>query len=136
MTLGLSRAEDAAHAQDWADQTLCRLANEADYDQRAAYSEMCEVMGDILDREFPPPHWKRQIYFKWLKSRLLSDSPLVPGLTVHQAKGREWDKVGLVLADSELSSLGVGLDPDRASNRRLYVACTRARHESLCVAVG
>jgi DNA helicase-2/ATP-dependent DNA helicase PcrA len=52
---------------------------------------------------------------------------VVPGMTIHQAKGREWNQVGLRLTDGEIGILGGGLDPAVESNRALYVALTRAR---------
>lgn len=59
--------------------------------------------------------------------RRLRKSQLVPGLTVHQAKGREWDSVGVILTDAESSRLGAGLSQGNDADRRLYVAFTRAR---------
>ena len=58
---------------------------------------------------------------------------LVPGLTTHQAKGGEWDRVGLCLRPAEQAVLLAGLDPDEDLHRKLYVACTRARYETVLV---
>jgi DNA helicase-2/ATP-dependent DNA helicase PcrA len=63
-----------------------------------------------------------------LSSRLLSAEQLVPGMTIHQAKGREWDHVGIRLTAGEVARLATGLDPDVEADRALYVALTRARH--------
>lgn len=63
-----------------------------------------------------------------LAARLRSARPLVPGMTIHQAKGREWDNVGVRLTATEIAHLGVGLDPEVETNRALYVALTRARY--------
>ena len=41
--------------------------------------------------------------------RRVRDGELIPGMTVHQAKGREWARVGLILAESQLSRLSAGL---------------------------
>lgn len=62
-----------------------------------------------------------------LAARLRATEPLVPGMTIHQAKGREWDHVGVILTASERARLGAGLDRDVESDRALYVALTRAR---------
>lgn len=51
---------------------------------------------------------------------------LIPGMTVHQAKGREWRTVGLRLTEKDVGRLGEGLRHDRAEDRVLYVAVTRA----------
>lgn len=63
-----------------------------------------------------------------LAARLQSTRPLVPGMTIHQAKGREWDYVGVQLSPTEVAHLGVGLDPQVEKDRALYVALTRARY--------
>ncbi|MDF9811841.1 UvrD-helicase domain-containing protein [Streptomyces sp. SPB162] len=57
----------------------------------------------------------------------LEDDQLVPGLTCHQSKGREWNTVAIKLSSSDASALKLGLDPTQADHRALYVALTRAR---------
>lgn len=69
-----------------------------------------------------------------LSTRLRSGERLVPGMTIHQAKGCEWDDVGIRLAPSEIERLAVGLDRDSEGDRGLYVALTRARYRACCVA--
>ena len=64
-------------------------------------------------------------------ARRIVAARVVPGLTVHQAKGREWSDVGVVLADGELTRLGNGLSQGSEADRRLYVALTRARLSSV-----
>ncbi|ALO12643.1 ATP-dependent DNA helicase Rep [Streptomyces venezuelae] len=69
-----------------------------------------------------------------LRMRLeVSHERLVPGLTCHQAKGREWDKVGVRLEHSDAAALRKGLDSEDEAHRALYVALTRARHLSVAV---
>lgn len=60
-----------------------------------------------------------------------SAADVVPGLTIHQAKGREWRRVGIALSGPELARLGAGLDETREGDRTLYVGLTRAC-ESTC----
>jgi DNA helicase-2/ATP-dependent DNA helicase PcrA len=62
-----------------------------------------------------------------LAARVRCGERLVPGMTIHQAKGREWDFVGVRLSDTELGRLAVGLDQSVESDRALYVALTRAK---------
>ncbi len=62
-----------------------------------------------------------------LASRIRADVPLVPGMTIHQAKGQEWNKVGIRLSDANLGRLGAGLNAKEERDRALYVALTRAR---------
>ena len=57
----------------------------------------------------------------------LRQSALVPGLTVFQAKGREWDRVGVVLSGPEEELLASGLQKLDDDSCGLYVAITRAR---------
>ncbi|TSB31564.1 3'-5' exonuclease [Streptomyces benahoarensis] len=58
---------------------------------------------------------------------------LVPGMTCHQAKGREWDRVGVRLKEADAAALRRGLDPTDEAHRALYVALTRPHHLSLAV---
>ena len=62
-----------------------------------------------------------------LKARVGGRRRLIPGLTVFQAKGREWDRVGVFLTDKSISMLKTGLDSDKQPCREVYVAITRAR---------
>jgi DNA helicase II / ATP-dependent DNA helicase PcrA len=62
-----------------------------------------------------------------LRRRLQQGDGLVPGMTIHQAKGREWDKVGVALTPQEKSRLASGLSQADENDRKLYVALTRAR---------
>ncbi|MFD1277968.1 ATP-binding domain-containing protein [Streptomyces kaempferi] len=63
----------------------------------------------------------------------LGDDQLVPGLTCHQSKGREWDTVAIKLSTADTSALARGLDPTEADHRSLYVALTRARLNTLAL---
>ncbi|MEV6362147.1 UvrD-helicase domain-containing protein [Nocardia asteroides] len=66
-----------------------------------------------------------------LGARLRAGRACVPGLTVHQAKGREWDRVGVALTERARQTLDEGLRSNDAEDRVLYVACTRARWETV-----
>jgi DNA helicase-2/ATP-dependent DNA helicase PcrA len=65
-----------------------------------------------------------------LAARVRPDTALVPGMTIHQAKGREWDRVGVRLSDGESARLAAGLEREVEADRALYVALTRARYEA------
>jgi DNA helicase-2/ATP-dependent DNA helicase PcrA len=52
---------------------------------------------------------------------------LIPGMTVHQAKGREWNSVGVVLTSNDAAILANGLKPLTDDHCILYVALTRAK---------
>ena len=64
----------------------------------------------------------------------LTKETVIPGLTVFQAKGREWDGVGVVLSRSQQALLNAGLHAVDDEHCVLYVALTRAKR--LCVQLG
>ncbi|WP_406841886.1 UvrD-helicase domain-containing protein (plasmid) [Streptomyces sp. AHU1] len=68
-----------------------------------------------------------------LQLRLGDDQLVVPGLTCHQSKGREWNTVAIKLNTADTSALARGLDPTEADHRSLYVALTRARLNTLAL---
>ena len=51
----------------------------------------------------------------------------MPGMTVHQAKGREWPVTGVRFTKSQIERLAGGLLEKNPDDRLLYVALTRAR---------
>ena len=51
----------------------------------------------------------------------------IPGMTIHQAKGKEWKTVGVTLKHSQVDRLRAGLDESTPDDRAVYVALTRAR---------
>lgn len=59
-------------------------------------------------------------------SRRLSQASLVPGLTVYQAKGREWPRVGVALTRAQRDLLNFGLVELGDDDCVIYVAITRA----------
>ena len=59
--------------------------------------------------------------------RRLERHDLVPGLTVHQAKGCEWQRVGVALRPSDRDRLSRGLRELEPEDCVIYVALTRAR---------
>jgi DNA helicase-2/ATP-dependent DNA helicase PcrA len=65
-----------------------------------------------------------------LREWLLAGLPQVPGLSVHQAKGREWSRVDVVLDDVAHAVVTAGLDETKEDHRKLYVALTRGRHQT------
>ncbi|WP_225724669.1 MULTISPECIES: UvrD-helicase domain-containing protein [unclassified Nocardia] len=64
-------------------------------------------------------------------ARRLHRPRVIPGMTVHQAKGREWPVVGLYLGEDDIDRLAAGLIQHRDDDRVLYVALTRASHKTL-----
>lgn len=66
--------------------------------------------------------------------RRLGRTDLVPGMTVHQAKGREWPRVGVALSRRDEHLLTTGLHELDDDHCVLYVALTRAQVS--CIALG
>lgn len=57
----------------------------------------------------------------------LRQTNLIPGLTVFQAKGREWERVGVVLSPTQRAALASGLQELEEEHCIIYVAITRAK---------
>lgn len=57
----------------------------------------------------------------------LQQARVIPGLTVFQAKGREWERVGVVLSRAQLAALTSGLHALEEEHCIIYVAITRAK---------
>ncbi|SEL36365.1 UvrD-helicase domain-containing protein [Rhodococcus maanshanensis] len=58
----------------------------------------------------------------------LQQPSLIPGLTVHQAKGGEWPRVGVVFSEHESRLLAAGLRELEGDDCVVYVALTRAKY--------
>ncbi|MBT1098083.1 UvrD-helicase domain-containing protein [Streptomyces sp. Tu102] len=105
----------------------------------AGDKELAEILTGLntaireeTNRTLPRRHPTHIARLNLLRTRLQAQThPLVPGLTAHQAKGREWDHVGVRLTASERETLRQGLSPDNEDHRKLYVALTRARQTTV-----
>lgn len=98
---------------------------------RAAYDRLVEVIRTVSPRTLRRAHKSHTDRLVLLQERLAYGRRPVPGLTAHQAKGGEWDLVGVRLSDSERQILANGLSVTRDIDRKLYVACTRARRRTV-----
>jgi DNA helicase II / ATP-dependent DNA helicase PcrA len=97
----------------------------------AAYNRLVEVVATVSPRRLRPVHPAHTSRLAALGERVVYHGRLVPGLTTHQAKGREWDAVGIHLAPNERQALADGLTVQEDAHRKLYVACTRARRATV-----
>lgn len=98
---------------------------------KAAYLQLVEAIGIVSERnlrKLHPAHTKR---LAMLQKRLEFPGRPVPGLTTHQAKGGEWQVVGLRLSPEERDALAFGLSSSEDLHRKIYVACTRARERTV-----
>jgi DNA helicase-2/ATP-dependent DNA helicase PcrA len=98
-----------------------------------AYQSLVTAIRSESRREFPAVHWRYTQRLDDLRNRLSYSGQLIPGMTVHQAKGREWNCVGVRLSEEDRATLAAGLRVDNERHRQLYVACTRARFSTTSV---
>ncbi len=98
---------------------------------KAAYLQLVKVIGSVSARELRAPHHNHTKRLAQLQERLIFSGRPVPGLTTHQAKGGEWQVVGLCLRQDEQEALAAGLDSTQDLHRKIYVACTRARERTV-----
>ena len=93
----------------------------------SAYGELVQVIETVSPRELRAAHAAHTGRLAALAARIRYAGRPVPGLTTHQAKGREWNAVGVRLTSNERAALAAGLTVNEDTHRKLYVACTRAR---------
>lgn len=100
---------------------------------KAGYLALVSLVATESNATFRPVRGNYTKRLAWLRERLELDGDLVVGLSVHQAKGREWDLVGLALKETHVEHLDGGLSYTESTHRELYVACTRARVRTVAV---
>jgi DNA helicase II / ATP-dependent DNA helicase PcrA len=99
-----------------------------------AWDQLVAAINTESQREFPRRHYTHTARLNRIRQHLLSGpTRLIPGLTVHQAKGREWDVIGVRLTPDEQEQLRKGLDERIEAQRQIYVALTRAKNLTLAV---
>ncbi len=106
-----------------------RVAGGTDSDAKAALTLLRRILRDAGGRNIPAlaaNQEQTRVRALVSLSRRLGKSRLVPAMTIHQAKGREWTNVAVHLRPAQLNQLAAGLREDRAGDRELYVALTRA----------
>lgn len=134
--LGLDPATMRADGTSALVTVLDRLGNGTQAQAEAALSLLRETLVALGSRPIPRLQAANEAIrvdrLQQLAARLKS-TKLVPGLTIHQAKGREWDKVGVALTAPEQSRLAAGLSQASATDRALYVALTRAKRRTVSI---
>lgn len=126
-TLGITDADAPRRMEPALQEVIETLASGGKPALNSAYQSLVRAVRSESRREFPASHWRYTERLDLLKSRLTYSGQLVTGMTVHQAKGREWDHVGVKLSNEERATLAAGLRVDNERHRQLYVACTRGR---------
>jgi DNA helicase-2/ATP-dependent DNA helicase PcrA len=102
----------------------------------SAYAALVGVVGSVSPVRFPKVHANYVARLKLLQPRLKAAESVIPGMTIHQAKGREWGSVACRLTETEAAHLADGLMRTNEKHRQLYVACTRARDQTFRLIVG
>jgi DNA helicase-2/ATP-dependent DNA helicase PcrA len=100
---------------------------------KAGYAALVDLLTGETDTAFPQVRANYTKRLGWLRERLAFSGDVVAGMTVHQAKGREWNLVGVALQDSHIEHLQRGLSSAESLHRQLYVACTRARDRTVAI---
>jgi len=131
--LGISDLDAPRRLEPALQQVLETLTSGGRAALNTAYQSLVRAVRSESRREFPAPHWRYTERLDVLRSRLAYSGQLVAGMTVHQAKGREWDHVGVRLSEEERATLAAGLRVDNERHRQLYVACTRAQFSTTSV---
>jgi DNA helicase-2/ATP-dependent DNA helicase PcrA len=95
-----------------------------------AWDELVRVLGTVSPRHIQPAHWRYTDRLQLVATRLAHQHRPVAGLTIHQAKGREWDAVGMRLSEAQRALLATGLSSTDDIARKIYVGATRARRHT------
>lgn len=110
-----------------------KLAGGTQADAEAALAQLRQLVRDMGSPKRLPrlsvQHEAKRVARLQALGRRLGKVSLVPGLTIHQAKGREWPYVGVHLTDTQQARIKQGLNQNNVEDRKLYVAMTRARRQ-------
>lgn len=98
---------------------------------KTAYALLGSLVEDFSPRTLRPVRANYTNRLRDIQTRLVHPLRPAPGLTAHQAKGREWNAVAVCLKDTERALLANGLSVEGDTDRKLYVACTRARFQTV-----
>jgi DNA helicase-2/ATP-dependent DNA helicase PcrA len=126
-TLGIDDPDAVVRLEPLLQPVVDRVAVSGKGSLNAAYDDLVAAVRSESRRGFPRAHGAYTKRLALLRERLISGHRLIPGMTTHQAKGREWDFVGVRLSDDQSEALKRGLSSAEEAHRQLYVACTRAR---------
>jgi DNA helicase-2/ATP-dependent DNA helicase PcrA len=102
------------------DEILTRLVEGGTLTAKGIWPRFAEILMTEAQRDIKTnPH--RNYWGRLAQMADRARQPhLVPGMSVHQAKGREWSAVGVRMTDEDRSLLASGLSPDTEVERQLY----------------
>lgn len=132
-TLRIDPAAFAKSAEPKLHRVLECLAEPGTPALKDAYAALVDLFQPLSNVVHPAVHHNYTARLGLIRDRLRFKGRLIPGMTAHQAKGREWDKVGVCLAPDDTAALAKGLTSTSESHRQLYVAGTRARYQTVAV---
>ncbi|MCC7365280.1 MAG: UvrD-helicase domain-containing protein [Dehalococcoidia bacterium] len=132
--LGLPRERYLREGGTWLGGVVALLGRQTDQAPRLALDALRDAVRQVTGRRpralATGPEERQLMRLRALAQRASGDvNLLVPGMTIHQAKGCEWDRVGVRLSASHVARLRAGLSDSDETARSLYVALTRARRE-------
>lgn len=133
LTLQMPGPESLSRLEPGLDDILTQLVRGDATTAKALWPEFVAVLATEAQRDIKtnphPNYWSRlaQMADRARRSRL------VPGMTVHQAKGRQWSTVGVRLTAEDVALLAAGLTAVTEVERQLYVALTRGRQRTIAV---
>ena len=105
-----------------------RALRDTEVAEQDVWNCLREAFQPLEGKRWPEPGKKARDYLEQLTWVLRRDEAPALGLSVHQAKGLEWDRV--LFLDGELTTApdeANVLDVDEESHRSVYVGLTRAR---------
>lgn len=133
-TLGITDQEAVVRMSQPFTDVLDILASADPSAADTAWKKLVDVVKSESPRTFPRKHATQVARLEKIRRVLRSSTRIfIPGITIHQAKGREWDTVAVRLTDGERDTLGGGLDGQNEEHRKLYVALTRGRDRTISI---
>jgi DNA helicase-2/ATP-dependent DNA helicase PcrA len=127
MTLSISDPDVATRLENELHNVVKMLIDTENETTKTAYARLAGIIASFSPHVLRRAHRNHTARLALIAARLEQHGKLIPGLTTHQAKGGEWDTVGVVLSAFEQARLQGGLTHTEDTDRKLYVACTRAR---------
>lgn len=129
-TLGIELADYASLVEPGLHEVIQLLHKSGPQPLKDAYAALVSFLSPLGTVSHPAVHHSYTNRLGLIRERVHFDGQLIPGLTAHQAKGREWNYVGVCLTDRERNALAGGISSVHEPQRQLYVACTRARRQT------
>jgi len=133
ITLGITDTEAIIRLEGPLSEVIADLVRDGPEAAREIWPRLVEAVKVESPRTIPTNSHPN--YFGRLKhiATRATQARLVPGMTIHQAKGREWPTVGVHLIETDTERLEAGLTSETEHQRQLYVALTRARRRTVQV---